>query len=74
MLESSAYAGRKEYRRLVEAFERVFGATIFFGADTLSGKAKVISAPASTSFVRFSTHQQSFLCRLGVEALPWRLV
>jgi Plasmid encoded RepA protein len=32
----------KEYRRLVAAFERIFGATIFFGTDTLSGTAKVI--------------------------------
>jgi hypothetical protein len=34
--------GGKEYRRLVAAFERIFGATIFFGTDTLSGKAKVV--------------------------------
>lgn len=32
----------KEYRRLVAAFERVFGATIFFGTDTLRGTAKVV--------------------------------
>jgi hypothetical protein len=32
----------KEYRRLVAAFERIFGATIFFGADTLRGTAKVV--------------------------------
>jgi len=37
--------GGKEYRRLVQAFERVFGATIFFGTETTkttSGSAKVI--------------------------------
>jgi Plasmid encoded RepA protein len=34
--------GGKEYRRLVAAFERIFGATIFFGTDTLSGKAKLV--------------------------------
>ena len=34
--------GGKEYRRLVSAFERIFGATIFFGTDTLSGKAKLV--------------------------------
>jgi hypothetical protein len=36
------HKGGKEYRRLVAAFERIFGATIFFGTDTLSGTAKVI--------------------------------
>jgi hypothetical protein len=34
--------GGKEYRRLVAAFERIFGATIFFGTGTLRGTAKVI--------------------------------
>jgi hypothetical protein len=35
MLESfGMHTGGKEYRRLVAAFERVFGATIFFGTDT----------------------------------------
>lgn len=34
--------GGKEYRRLVAAFERIFGATIFFGTDTLTNKAKVV--------------------------------
>jgi hypothetical protein len=38
MLESfGMHTGGKEYRRLVAAFERVFGATIFFGTDTLTG-------------------------------------
>jgi hypothetical protein len=37
------HKGGREYRRLVEAFERIFGATIFFGTDTLRGKAKVVS-------------------------------
>ena len=36
------HKGGKEYRRLVAAFERIFGATIFFGTDTLNGKAKVV--------------------------------
>jgi hypothetical protein len=37
MLESfGMQTGGKEYRRLVGAFERIFGATIFFGTDTLS--------------------------------------
>ena len=34
--------GGKEYRRLVDAFERVFGATIFFGTNSLNSSAKVI--------------------------------
>ncbi len=36
------HKGGKEYRRLIAAFERIFGATIFFGLDAFSGKAKVI--------------------------------
>jgi hypothetical protein len=36
------HKGGKEYRRLVAAFERIFGATIFFGTDTLNGRAKVV--------------------------------
>ena len=43
MLESfGMYTGGKEYRRLVAAFERVFGATIFFGTDTDAARSKVI--------------------------------
>jgi hypothetical protein len=34
--------GGWEYRRLVAAFERIFGATIFFGTDSLTAKAKVV--------------------------------
>jgi hypothetical protein len=34
--------GGKQYRRLVSAFERVFGATIFFRTDNRLGSAKVI--------------------------------
>ena len=34
--------GGTEYRRLVSAFQRIFGATFFFGTDTLSGKAKLV--------------------------------
>lgn len=36
------HKGGKEYRRLVAAFERIFGATIFFGTDTLSGTARMV--------------------------------
>jgi hypothetical protein len=43
MLDSfGMHKGGKEYRRLVAAFERIFGATIFFGTDTLTGPAKVV--------------------------------
>ena len=36
------HKGGKEYRRLVAAFERIFGATIFFGTDSVTAKAKVV--------------------------------
>jgi hypothetical protein len=43
MLETfGMHKGGKQYRRLVAAFERVFGATIFFRTDTLLANAKVI--------------------------------
>lgn len=34
--------GGKEYRRLIGAFERIFGATIFFGTDSINGTAKMV--------------------------------
>lgn len=43
MLETFGLAkGGKEYRRLVAAFERIFGATIFFGTDSIRRQARVI--------------------------------
>jgi hypothetical protein len=43
MLETfGIHKGGKEYRRLIGAFERIFGATIFFGTDGFQGRAKVI--------------------------------
>jgi hypothetical protein len=43
MLETfGMHKGGKEYRRLVAAFERIFGATIFFGTDTSTGTARVV--------------------------------
>ncbi len=43
MLETfGMHKGGKEYRRLVGAFERIFGATIFFGTDGFTGSAKVV--------------------------------
>jgi hypothetical protein len=34
--------GGSQYRRLISAFQRVFGATIFFGTDTQRDKARVM--------------------------------
>lgn len=43
MLETfGMHKGGKEYRRLVAAFERIFGATIFFGTDSMTARAKVV--------------------------------
>ena len=43
MLETFGMAkGGKEYRRLVGAFERIFGATMFFGTDSVSATARVV--------------------------------
>lgn len=36
------HKGGKQYRRLVASFERVFGATIFFGTDNQLARAKVV--------------------------------
>ena len=43
MLETfGMHKGGREYRRLVEAFERILGATMFFGTDAVKAGAKVI--------------------------------
>ncbi len=43
MLDTFGMAkGGKEYRRLVAAFERIFGATIFFGTEALNSRARVV--------------------------------
>jgi hypothetical protein len=43
MLDTLGMAkGGKEYRRLVAVFERIFGATIFFGTDSVRGGAHVV--------------------------------
>jgi hypothetical protein len=43
MLETfGMHKGGKEYRRLIGAFERIFGATIFFGTDSFRETAKII--------------------------------
>jgi hypothetical protein len=52
MLETfGMHKGGKEYRRLVAAFERIFGATIFFGTDSQTTKARVVQR-ARFSFLR----------------------
>lgn len=43
MLDTFGLAkGGKEYRRLVAALERIFGATIFFGTDSEGSRARVV--------------------------------
>src|SRR6476659_2010427 len=43
MLETfGMHKGGKEYRRLVAAFERIFGATMFFGTEKTGPTARVI--------------------------------
>ena len=43
MLETfGMHKGGKEYRRLVAAFERIFGATMFFGTDSMTSRARVV--------------------------------
>ena len=60
MLETfGLHKGCKEYRRLIAAFERIFGATIFFGTDAFSGKAKVVQR----SHFSFFSEAQSWYSR-----------
>jgi hypothetical protein len=43
MLETfGMHKGGKEYRRLIAAFERIFGATMFFGTEKVTTTAKVV--------------------------------
>ena len=44
----------KEYRRLVAAFERIFGATMFFGTESLQATARVVHR-ARLSFLSETT-------------------
>ena len=60
MLETfGLHKGGKEYRRLIAAFERIFGATIFFGTDAFGGKAKVVQR----SRFSFFSEAQIWYCR-----------
>jgi hypothetical protein len=68
MLETFGMSkGGKEYRRLVAAFERTFGATIFFGTDTLTSKAEDRPSRPFQFFQRSSELVQPQKRRIGVE-------
>src|SRR5215468_10077593 len=69
MLDTFGMAnGGKEYRRLVAAFERIFGATIFFATDNQLGKARVVHM-ARFAFLR---EAQIWYNRGGINKLPWQ--
>ena len=52
MLETfGMHRGGKEHRRLIAAFERIFGATMFFGTDIATTRAKVVQRSRS-NFLR----------------------
>jgi hypothetical protein len=69
MLETFGMSkGGKEYRRLIAAFERVFGATIFFGTDTATAKAKVIHRAR----FNFFSEAQIWYNRRSDDCLPRR--
>jgi hypothetical protein len=56
MLETFGLSkGGKEYRRLIAAFERIFGATIFFGTDVTRPTAKLVHR------VRFSFFREAHI-------------
>jgi hypothetical protein len=62
MLESfGMHTGGKEYRRLVAAFERIFGATIYFGTDSFAGTAKLVHR----SRFNFMSEAQIWYARSG---------
>jgi len=56
--------GGREYRRLIAAFERIFGATIFFGTDRLSSKSSVVKR------TRFNFFSEAQIWYHGTIALP----
>jgi hypothetical protein len=60
--------GGKEYRRLVAAFERIFGATIFFATDNELSKARVVHM-ARFAFLR---EAQIWYNRHATEKIPWQ--
>jgi len=58
--------GGKQYRRLIAAFERIFGATIFFGTDTLTTNAKVVHR----SRFNFFREARIWYSRAAEESVP----
>jgi hypothetical protein len=60
--------GGKEYRRLVAAFERIFGATIFFATDNQLCKARVVHM-ARFAFLR---EAQIWYNRNATEKTSWQ--
>lgn len=53
--------GGKEYRRLIQAFERIFGATIFFGTDqeraaSAGNHARTLQLPPGSEALVFTRH------------------
>ena len=65
MLETfGMHRGGKEYRRLVAAFERIFGATIFFGTDAFRGTARVVQRSRFSFFseaqIWYSRHLEQY--------------
>jgi hypothetical protein len=64
--------GGKEYRRLVAAFERTFGATIFFGTDSLTANAKVVHRARFNFFRLEKIHRIRGPCRRTARLLRFR--
>jgi hypothetical protein len=60
------HKGGKEYRRLIAAFERIFGATMFFGTDKLTSTAKVVQRSRFSFFreaqIWYNRHADSSMC------------
>jgi replication initiator protein A len=66
MLETfGMHKGGKQYRRLVSAFERIFGATIFFGTNENRSTARVVSMAR----FNFLTEAQIWYERAHVDSL-----
>jgi hypothetical protein len=64
MLETFGMSkGGKEYRRLIAAFERIFGATMFFGTVSLSATAKVAQRFPVQLFTRSSFRERPSTAR-----------
>jgi hypothetical protein len=67
MLDTFGMArGGKEYRRLVGAFERIFGATIFFGNESSGNQARVVRR----SRFNFLSEAQIWYNRDPVQQMP----